>query len=103
MPELHGFLSDYYEKAILKAREHLDKDVPVVLFEWPALMWMWPWHRYPYEKFGKVMWDAHSYHGESNTVEGVLSSYNIDLGIISLFQATQQADVIVGEFGVSNL
>jgi len=55
LPEkLHIFLEDYYEKAIFKAREHLDESVPVVLYSWIYDFLRWETNRFPYDKYGKV-------------------------------------------------
>jgi len=100
---LHWFLEDYYAQAINKARENLSWDTPVVLFSWTYDFWRWGDNRYPYNQYGKIMWDTHMYTGGSSSVDEVLSYYNGDLGKIQDFQYKQSTDVIVGEFAFSNL
>merc|ERR1711872_1372 len=101
--DLHNFLSSYYHEAITKARTILSKDTPVVLFSWTYDFWRWPDHSYPYDQYGKILWDTHMYTGGSSSVDEVLGKYDGDLGQIQSFQNRQGTDVIVGEFAFSNL
>jgi len=100
---LHWFLEDYYAQAINKARETLPLDMPVVLFSWTYDFWRWGDNSYPYEQYGKVLWDTHLYTGGSDSVDQVLGYYDGDLAKIQEFQSKQGTDVIVGEFAFSNL
>jgi len=101
--DLHWFLEDYYAQAINKAREYISWDMPVVLFSWTYDFWRWGDNRYPYEQYGKIMWDTHMYTPNANDVDSALSKYDYDLGKIQEFQWKQGTDVIVGEFAFSNL
>jgi hypothetical protein len=77
--ELHAFLDDYFEKAIVKAREYLAPEVPVVLFSWVYDFYRWPDNRFPEDQFGKVQWDTHIYTPGASSVDEVLQNYNSNL------------------------
>lgn len=87
----------------MKAREHLDAEVPVLLFSWVYDFQLWYDKQYPQAKYGNVIWDTHLYTKDTDTVDEALSLYDADLLEILKFQRRQFQDVIVGEFSVSNL
>ena len=100
---LHDFLNSYYDGAIRKARETLPWETPVVLFSWTYDFWRWGDNRFPYDQYGKVVWDTHIYTPGSDDVNQVLGFYDWDLSKIRDFQNRQNAPVIIGEFAFSNL
>jgi len=103
LDELHLFLQDYYSQAIHKAREHLSVDIPVVLYSWTYNYWRWPDNAFPYEQYGKIVWDTHIYTLSTSSVDVLLRYMDWDLNYIEDFQRKQATDVIVGEFALSNL
>jgi hypothetical protein len=104
IPEkLHVFLEDYYEKAIFKAREHLDESVPVVLYSWIYDFLRWKTNRFPYDKYGKVQWDTHIYTPGSSNVDLLLELYEVDLLFVEEFEKLQNTEVMIGEFALSDL
>ena len=100
---LHAFLDTYYDEAIRKARETLSWETPVVLFSWTYDFWRWGDNRFPWDQYGRTVWDTHLYTGGSADVNQVLGFYDSDLAQIRDFQNKQNAPVIVGEFAFSNL
>jgi len=101
--ELHQFLDRYYDEAIMRVRETMPWDFPVVLFSWTYDFWRWVDNRYPYSQYGSIVWDTHTYTGGSSNLDEVLGFYDWDLSQIQDFQNRQGAPMIIGEFAFSNL
>merc|ERR1719187_382297 len=101
--ELHQFLDRYYDEAIMRVRDTMAWDFPVVLFSWTYDFGRWSDNRYPYNQYGSIVWDTHTYTGGSSNLDEVLGFYDWDLGQIQDFQNRQSAPMIIGEFAFSNL
>ena len=83
---LHSFLDGYFGEAILEARKYLDKDVPVVLYSWWYEFVLWSETHYPYDTYGKVVWDTHIYTKDKSSVDSALKSYDKFLKMVQSFQ-----------------
>jgi len=101
--ELHEFLDLYYEEAIIRVRETMPWDFPVVLYSWIYDFWRWRDNRYPYNEYGSIVWDTHTYTPGSSDLDVVLGFYEIELLPTIGFQNRQGAPLIIGEFAFSNL
>lgn len=106
----HSFLRDYYERAVLAAREFLDPSIPIILFEWTYSMENWSGDDFPEAQFGNVMWDTHLYHfpeeGEQWTPTSaglgkIQEAYKWDLQQLRSFSKSQEGRVLVGEFALA--
>lgn len=102
-------LVDYYKRSILKAREFLPMETPVVVFEWTNNFDRWKANFFDSTVFGNVLWDTHLYHfpgdGESWSEEnGGLSkaqnAYKEDLLALARFQRLGNR-AFVGEFSLA--
>ena len=59
--------------------------------------------RYPYNEYGSIVWDTHTYTPGSSDLDVVLGFYEIELLPTIGFQNRQGAPLIIGEFAFSNL
>ena len=60
----------------MEARKHIAWDVPVVLFSWTHDFWRWSDSHYPYDTYGKIVWDTHLYTSDQYSVDDALNSYD---------------------------
>ena len=59
--------------------------------------------RFPYDEYGSIVWDTHTYTPGSYDLDVVLGFYEIELLPTIGFQNRQGAPLIIGEFAFSNL
>ena len=99
----HVFLYQYYKAAIKSARKHLPKDIPIIVFEWTYNFKKWKNDRFPYDKYGNVIWDTHIYHlnpGDPSVIF-IQDKYWDDLCAIKSFHENQSGGVMVGEWSLA--
>ena len=84
------------------SRSKIGRVLPILCPHW-SLAILIPVLRYPYNQYGSIVWDTHTYTGGSSNLDEVLGFYDWDLGQIQDFQNRQSAPMIIGEFAFSNL
>lgn len=58
--DMHDWLNDYYNSAIIAARQHLPSTTPLMVFSWTYDFNRWPDNAFA--SHGMVIFDTHIYH-----------------------------------------
>lgn len=100
-------LQSFYHRAILSARKHLDKDKPLVIFEWAPRMWYWRHQRnwFTQEIYGRVMFSAHLFHyphPPATTQKAARGSFHKSIRAVSDFAFHTGYDVLITEYALNS-
>jgi len=100
-------LQNFYHRAIRSARKHLDKDKPLIIFEWAARMWYWRHRRnwFTHEDYGRVMFSTHLFmypNPPTVTQKAARDSFTAGIHAISEFALHTGYDVLVTEYALNS-
>jgi len=101
------YLQSFYHRAILSARKHLDKEKPLVIFEWAARMWYWRHRRnwFALEDYGRIMFSTHlsMYPSPPTTKQKeARDSFNGGIHAVRDFAFHTGYDVLVTEYALNS-
>jgi hypothetical protein len=95
-------LRDFYLDTIRAARDHLDKDKPIVIMDWPGwLAWWQEKQPFDYANHGRIVFSTHVYREDNTDQEESRSALLPDLKILSDFYWQSKYDLIVSEYALS--
>jgi len=100
-------LQSFYHRAIRSARKHLNKEKPLIIFEWAARLWYWRHrrNRWAHKDYGRIMFSTHLFmYPDPPTVtqKAARASFNGVIHALHEFALHTGYDVLVTEYALNS-